>query len=239
MFIEWWPLKCKPKLTRVQQKQRLQGLVLKESEIGEWHSTKDDFAQNIWAEEIVKLVAEVGDLDGVLVHCVLENTPPTLKAHLAGDYNSWDDFLKAVYAIPQDCLQTEKRHQKEEKAHDQAIASLQQQLAQLSLPPPHGTRQFTAQPTGPTIPTTMAAYTSTANVVTQPNPRPYTGHGGIPQCTTLTQAQILECANSIPQCPNTEEGHQQIPNLMYTYVCTVTVGPGRNDRRPGDKGFVD
>lgn len=88
----------------MQQKQHLQGLVLKESEIGKWHSTKDDFIQNISAEEIVKLVAKVGDLDGALVHCVLESILHTLKAYLVGDYNSWDNFLKAVYAIPQDYL---------------------------------------------------------------------------------------------------------------------------------------
>ena len=89
--------------------------------------------KNHWAEEVASMAISAGDMQGGLIDFVIEGIPCILKDHLAGDCDSWKAFEDAVQAVLPDWLQAEKRCQEEDKAHDQVIAVLQQQVSQMSL----------------------------------------------------------------------------------------------------------
>ena len=134
-FNTRWPMKHKLQVTQVQLKQHLWGLALKENNIGEWRQKEGvgDYSQNHWAEEVMSMAINAGDTQGRLIDFVIEGIPRILKDHLAGDYDSWEAFEDAVWAVPPDRLQAEKRRQEEDKSRDQVIAALQQQVSQMSL----------------------------------------------------------------------------------------------------------
>ena len=61
-------------------------LVLKEEDIGKWTTPSDkqkaDYGQNIWANEVKKAAISIGDMQGLLIECTLNNIPNILKDHL-------------------------------------------------------------------------------------------------------------------------------------------------------------
>ena len=114
---------------------------MKEADVGEWCQRDDggDFAHIIWAEDVAKLAISMGNTNGTLIDHVLDGTPRLLRKHLADEFDSWEEFEEAVRAVPPEQLKEEWQRRDDDKARDQAIATLQQQLTQLTLAPPRAT----------------------------------------------------------------------------------------------------
>ena len=66
--------------------ERIRELVLKEENIRKWITPSDkqrpDYGQNLWANEVTKMVRMMGDTKGFLIEFALEIIPNTLKDHL-------------------------------------------------------------------------------------------------------------------------------------------------------------
>ena len=83
--IRWPPPEC-PQFSQAEQMERIRELVLKEEDIGKWTALSDkrkaDYGQNIWANEVKKAPISMGNMQGLLIECALDNIPNVLKDYL-------------------------------------------------------------------------------------------------------------------------------------------------------------
>ncbi|KAI6016336.1 hypothetical protein PISMIDRAFT_29233 [Pisolithus microcarpus 441] len=93
-FIKRWPLAKHPKLTRVQQRERVKDQWIEEGCTG-------DYGHMLWAEKVKRLVLSMGDAEGTLIVCTIEGAPQVLRDELDKDYSSWEEFVTAVRNIKQ------------------------------------------------------------------------------------------------------------------------------------------
>lgn len=208
-FVKRWPMKRKTKLSKAQVKQRLKGFALEDDEVAVWDQQHQEFKHVWWAEQVASLAVELGDTEGTCIDYVVENAPRSLRLHMLSDYDSWHSFKQAVRDLPIELLLEARKRGKEDKARDQTIATLQQQLSQLSLQvqTSNGRPTRSNAATAPSVPSSfLSPVTSTA---ASANPRNASTQGWRQPYTPLTRAQILERAASIPQRPNTEAGKRQ------------------------------
>ena len=126
-----------------------------------------------------------------------------MREYLQDEYNSWEEFAQAIQAIPVDRLLADHKHQEEDNQHDKTIASLQQQLAQLSIQPSQASR---STPTSAILvnlaPAPILQCQATAGIAQTQLPT-------APARSPLTCNQILERVAGILHCPDTEEGWRQ------------------------------
>ncbi|KIJ10049.1 hypothetical protein PAXINDRAFT_182069 [Paxillus involutus ATCC 200175] len=136
-FRKRWPPRKRPQWSRAQQCERIKGITIKEEDIGTWIQKPEermgDYGQNIWAEQVMRLAQSMGDIHGILIEHAIEGAPRLLRDQLTEGYSSWEDFIEGVRAIRKETLDIEQRRLEENKAHDNAVANLQQQMIQMSL----------------------------------------------------------------------------------------------------------
>lgn len=148
------------------------------------------------------------DADGRLVDFVTESIPRSLRIYLPEESDSWSEFLANVRSAPIDVLQDARDKQREDKLRDQTIATLQQQLSQLSLQVHTGPNRNTRSTS--TMPPTLPTGTTPLATVTTPRPAQSTGwQARVPYVWQLTCTQIMERANVLPHRANTEAGRRQ------------------------------
>ena len=123
------------KWSRLQQRERIRELGLKEEEVGKWvqEGRIGDYGQNVWADRVMRLALSMGDTDGTLIEYAIETTLAVLRDHLDDGYDSWEDFVQAVREIPAARLRQGKEELEQNQACDSAIAALRQQVMQLSV----------------------------------------------------------------------------------------------------------
>jgi len=222
VFLRRWPPTKRAKWSKVQQKERIRDQGLKEEEIGKWiqEGRVGDYGQNVWAERVMKLALSMGDAGGMLIEYAIETTPTILRDHLEEGYDSWEEFIQAVWSIPAAKLRHSKEDLEKERTRDSAIAALRQQVAQLTVQASASNYQ-----TLPRVSPTSLPYANTVTGATTPitsqgtampagvpfssaqqwrNPSPYRGPPLLR--APLSRAQIVERISSTPQRPNTEEG---------------------------------
>ena len=90
------------KWLRLQQRERVRELGLKEEEVGKWvqEGCVGDYGQNIWADWVMRLALSMGNVDGSLIEYAIETAPVIIKDHLDDRYDSWEEFTQAVREIP-------------------------------------------------------------------------------------------------------------------------------------------
>ena len=83
---------------RLQQRERVRELGLKEEEVGKWvqEGRVGDYGQNIWADWVMRLALSMGNVDGSLIEYAIETAPVIIKDHLDNRYDSWEEFTQAV-----------------------------------------------------------------------------------------------------------------------------------------------
>ncbi|KIJ10422.1 hypothetical protein PAXINDRAFT_157639 [Paxillus involutus ATCC 200175] len=215
-FRERWPPRKRPQWSRAQQRERVKGLTLKDEDIGAWiqkpGDRTGDYGQNIWAEQVMRLAQSMGDIQGALIEHAIEGAPRLLRDQLTAGYDSWDSFLEAVRGIRKETLDVEQRRLEENKARDNAVANLQQQMIQMSLrtQPQPRIPNLTHMP-AVNIGTPAPPYVMPMGFTRPPNATATMGRGAPPSHIPLShiplsRSQILEKANAIPQRPSTEIG---------------------------------
>lgn len=216
-FLKCWPPMKHAKWSKLRQKERVREQGLKEEEVGKWvqEGCMGDYGQNVWADWVMRLVLSMGDTDGSLIEYAIETTPAVLKDHLDDGYDSWEEFIQAVWEIPAVRLCQGKEELEQNRACNSAIALLRQQVVQLTVrvtalnqqsmpclsPSPSYSNLFT-----PTQAHTQGTSTSTM-VVGSPQWHNMTPLKSLlPPHIPLSRAQIIKQVTGVPQRPNTEEG---------------------------------
>ena len=135
VFLRQWPLTKRARWSKVQQKEQVRDQSLKEEQIGKWiqEGRVGDYGQNVWAEQVMKLALSMGDADGTLIEYAIEMAPPILCDHLEEGYDSWEEFIQAVWNVPAAKLRRSREDLEKEHTRDSAIAALRQQVAQLTV----------------------------------------------------------------------------------------------------------
>jgi hypothetical protein len=227
-FFKRWPPTKKPKWSKAQQKERIRGHVLQEEDIGTWiaEGRVGDYGQNVWAVNVMRLALSMGDVEGMLIEYAIEGIPTVLKEHLTGEYDTWEEFLEGVRSVPKGKLSTGRQRIAENRARDDAVAILQQQIAQMPLRAQTGTTA-TARPSYRATPTTLAGNPlPTSPNIAMSMQRQYgapvaPSRGAMVSRPPLTRALILEKVAATPQRPNTEAGRRlydaDIENWHRTY----------------------
>ncbi|KIM53753.1 hypothetical protein SCLCIDRAFT_31669 [Scleroderma citrinum Foug A] len=125
-FLKRWPPTKWAKWSRLQQRERIRELGLKEEEVGKWvqEGCIGDYGQNIWADRAMRLVLSMGDTDGTLIEYAIETMPVVLRDHLDDGYDLWEDFVQVVREIPAARLCRGKEELEQNWARDSAIAAL-------------------------------------------------------------------------------------------------------------------
>ena len=99
-FNNRWPPLERPKLSRAEQMEQIREQVLSKENIGKWITPPDkwkaDYGQNIWANEVAKVVITMGDMAGFLIKCAVDRIPNLLKDHLSCQYETWKEFKKDI-----------------------------------------------------------------------------------------------------------------------------------------------
>ncbi|KIM57134.1 hypothetical protein SCLCIDRAFT_17024 [Scleroderma citrinum Foug A] len=97
-FLKRWPPMKRVKWLRLQQRERVRELGLKEEEVGKWvqEGHIGDYGQKIWVDRVMRLALSMGDMDGSLIEYAIETAPAILKDHLDNGYDSWEEFAQAV-----------------------------------------------------------------------------------------------------------------------------------------------
>ncbi|KAF8836279.1 hypothetical protein BDN67DRAFT_984040 [Paxillus ammoniavirescens] len=154
------------------------------------------------------LAQSMGDIHGILIEHAIEGAPRLLQDQLTEGYSSWEDFIEGVRAIRKEMLDIEQQRLEENKARNNTVANLQQQMIQMSL-------QTQCQPP---LATNLGAPTQQYGIpapppgqntqmgLRLPNTTTTMGRGTLFPQTPLSRAQILERVNTIPQRPNTDIG---------------------------------
>ena len=202
--------------------EQIKELVLKEENIGRWITPSDkrrlDYGQNLWANEVTKMVRMMDDTEGFLIEFALEIIPNTLKDHLTCQYSKWDEFQKDIWSIPAHKIKQGKEKLDQEWARDVEIAQLHAQtsatvvtlqlaitqLSQLHVSP----LSYAAHP--PTQYRNPPPIVTQFNAASQPQPHSAPAQGNWQlRHPPPTREQVLDRVAAIPQYPNSNEGKQQ------------------------------
>ena len=218
-FLKQWPPMKHAKWLKLQQKERVREQGLKEEEVGKWvqEGRVGDYGQNVWVDRVMRLALSMGNMDGSLIEYAIETALAALKDHLEDGYDSWEDFIQAVREIPAARLRRSKEELEQNRAHNSAIASLKQQVAQLTVRMALSSQQSTSRlspspsysslfPSAQAHTQGMPASTTVAGSPQWCNLTPL--KGPLPPHISLLRAQIIKQVSGIPQRSNTDEGRR-------------------------------
>ena len=216
-FLKQWPPMKQAKWSRLQQRERIRELGLKEEEVGKWvqEGRIGDYGQNVWVDRAMRLALSMGDTDGTLIEYAIETMLAVLRDHLDDGYNSWEDFVQVVREIPAARLHWGKEELEQNRACNSAIAVLRQQVTQLSVRTASQSQQSTPRlspspsysnmfPAAQAYTQGMPASTRVAGSPQWHNATPLKGQP--PPRIPLSRAQIVERVSGIPQRSNMDEG---------------------------------
>ena len=202
--------------------ERIKELVLKEENIGRWITPSDkwrpDYGQNLWANEVMKMVRMMGDTEGFLIEFVLEIILNTLKDHLTCQYSKWDEFQKDIQSVPVHKIKQGKKKLDQEWARDTEMAQLHAQTLATAVTLQSAITQLSQLHV---LPLSYAAcppiqyhnpppIVTQFNAASQPQPHSAPAQGNWqPRCPPPMREQVLDRVAAIPQRPNSNEGKQQ------------------------------
>ncbi|KAI6109040.1 hypothetical protein EDD16DRAFT_1711553 [Pisolithus croceorrhizus] len=206
-FLKWWPSVKKPRWMRAQQQECIRALVLDKEDMGKWIETESggDYGCVIWATKVMRLAMNMGDMEGKLIECVIEEMPTILRNELDDEYEGWDEFMEVVRKAKVKKMLRDRETKRGEQELRREVTELCWQMGQLAVqhtlktyqqrPMMHATRENTAltywsqHVRMSTIPLAMNENTVALRV-------------------PLTRAQILEKASVLPHHANTKVGRR-------------------------------
>lgn len=206
-FLKHWPPVKKPRWTRAQQRERIRALVLNEEDVGKWVEDESggDYGHIVWATKVMRLAMNMGDTEGRLIECVIEEAPAVLRNELEDEYEGWDEFVEAVRKVKVKKMLRNREAKRGEQELRREVAELRQQMGQLAV---RHTPQ-TYQPRAVVCTAgegTMQAYWN-QHAKTSAVPLAINRNVVVPR-VPLTRAQILEKVSALPQRANTEVGRR-------------------------------
>ncbi|TEB28854.1 hypothetical protein FA13DRAFT_761470 [Coprinellus micaceus] len=136
-FKTKWPGRTVVKKTPTEYEEELLGLKLKVEDLGvkEEVGGREAYKHILWAEHMAKLAKGAGvEAGSTYVGQVIKGLPKIIRRKVAGTYETWDEFLKAVkdvdMAYVKEGVEEYMREKKEKDAMEARLKVLESMLAQ-------------------------------------------------------------------------------------------------------------